>query len=82
MAALTSQLEKADRLVIKIGSAMLVNADGSLRRTWVEGLAHDIAEARTRGTQVLLVSSGAIALGRRRLGHRNEASRSAVSGIE
>ena len=46
MAALTPQLENADRLVIKIGSAMLVNADGSLRRSWVEGLAHDIAEAR------------------------------------
>lgn len=68
MAALTSQLRNADRLVIKIGSAMLVNADGSLRRTWVEGLASDIAEARARGTQVLIVSSGAIALGRRRLG--------------
>lgn len=68
MAALISQLEKADRLIIKIGSAMLVDADGSLRRKWVEGLACDIAEARARGTQVLIVSSGAIALGRRRLG--------------
>ena len=68
MAALTSRLKNAERLVIKIGSAMLVNPDGSLRRTWVEGLARDIAEARARGTQVLLVSSGAIALGRRRLG--------------
>ncbi len=70
MAALISQLEKAERLIIKIGSAMLVNADGSLRSTWLEGLARDIAEARARGTQVLIVSSGAIALGRRRLGLR------------
>ena len=68
MAALISQLAQADRLIIKIGSAMLVNTDGSLRRKWVEGLARDIAEARARGTQVLIVSSGAIALGRRRLG--------------
>ena len=68
MAALMAQLKKADRLIIKIGSAMLVDADGSLRRKWLEGLALDIAEAQVRGTQVLIVSSGAIALGRRRLG--------------
>jgi len=68
MATLIAQLEKADRLIIKIGSAMLVDADGSLRRKWLEGLALDIAEAQVRGTQVLIVSSGAIALGRRRLG--------------
>ncbi|MGB7204002.1 MAG: glutamate 5-kinase [Anderseniella sp.] len=68
MAALTSQLAKAERIVIKIGSAMLVNPDGSLRSSWLEGLALDTAEARKRGTEVILVSSGAIALGRHRLG--------------
>jgi glutamate 5-kinase len=68
VAALTSHLEKADRLVIKIGSAMLVNPDGSLRQGWLEALAHDIGDARKRGSQVTVVSSGAIALGRRRLG--------------
>lgn len=68
MAALTSHLEKAGSLVIKIGSAMLVNPDGSLRQGWLEALAHDIGEARKRGSQVTVVSSGAIALGRRRLG--------------
>jgi glutamate 5-kinase len=68
VAALTSHLEKAGSLVIKIGSAMLVNPDGSLRQGWLEALAHDIGEARKRGSQVTVVSSGAIALGRRRLG--------------
>jgi glutamate 5-kinase len=68
VAALTSHLEKAGSLVIKIGSAMLVNPDGSLRQGWLDALAHDIGEARKRGSQVTVVSSGAIALGRRRLG--------------
>jgi glutamate 5-kinase len=68
VAALTGNLASATRLVVKIGSAMLVNPDGSLREGWLEGLALDIAEARARGTQVIVVSSGAIALGRRRLG--------------
>ena len=68
MAALTSHLETAERLVIKIGSAMLVNPDGSLRQGWLDALARDISNARKRGSQVIVVSSGAIALGRRRLG--------------
>ena len=68
MAALTENLAGAARLVVKIGSAMLVNPDGTLREAWLSGLARDIAEAHARGTQVIVVSSGAIALGRRRLG--------------
>ena len=68
MAALTSHLETAERLVIKIGSAMLVNPDGSLRQGWLDALARDISNARKCGSQVIVVSSGAIALGRRRLG--------------
>ena len=68
MASLSDNLAHASRLVIKIGSAMLVNPDGSLREGWLDALAGDIAQARARGTQVMVVSSGAIALGRRRLG--------------
>jgi glutamate 5-kinase len=56
------------RLIVKIGSALLVDPDGAVRRDWVAGIAADIA-ARTRaGQQVAVVSSGAIALGARRLG--------------
>jgi glutamate 5-kinase len=60
------RLSAARRLVVKIGSALLVDAgSGALKSGWLAGLAQDVAEARGRGTQVVLVSSGAIALGRR-----------------
>ncbi|MEL7116667.1 MAG: glutamate 5-kinase, partial [Pseudomonadota bacterium] len=65
MAALTT----AKRLVVKIGSALLVDREtGALRADWLRGLAADVADARARGTDVILVSSGSIALGRAVLG--------------
>ncbi|PRY74989.1 glutamate 5-kinase [Yoonia maritima] len=65
MAALT----EAKRLVVKIGSALLVDADtGALRDKWLTSLASDVARIRARGTDVVLVSSGSIALGRGVLG--------------
>ncbi|WP_238365386.1 glutamate 5-kinase [Mesobacterium pallidum] len=58
-------LSDAKRLVVKIGSALLVDrVTGTLRRDWLESLAADVARLRSRGTQVVLVSSGSIALGR------------------
>jgi glutamate 5-kinase len=63
------RLIEAKRVVVKVGSALLVDADkGRLNRTWLEGFAADIAHLRRRGQEVILVSSGAIALGRRHLG--------------
>ena len=56
------------RLVIKIGSALLVDAEGMVRRDWLKGVVADIAGRRAQGQQVVVVSSGAIALGARRLG--------------
>lgn len=71
MATLTTSpapdLVAARRLVIKIGSALLVDG-GQLRADWLAGLAQDVAEARARGTDVVIVSSGSIALGRGVLG--------------
>jgi glutamate 5-kinase len=65
MAALTD----AKRLVVKIGSALLVDAEtGALRQDWLTALASDVARIRARGTDVILVSSGSIALGRGVLG--------------
>ncbi len=62
-------LSDAKRLVIKIGSALLVDREtGALRTTWLRSLAQDVAAARLRGTDVVLVSSGSIALGRGVLG--------------
>ena len=56
------------RLIVKVGSALLVGSDGAVRRAWLEGLAADLAERAAAGQQVAVVSSGAIALGARRLG--------------
>jgi len=59
----------AKRLVVKIGSALLVDrATGELRSNWLHALALDVAWLKTRGTDVILVSSGSIALGRGVLG--------------
>ncbi len=55
------------RLIVKIGSALLVDVDGGVRRDWLEGIAADIAARLREGQQVAVVSSGAIALGARRL---------------
>ena len=55
------------RLVVKVGSSLLVGKDG-LRRAWIEGLVAEIAGARARGQDVIVVSSGAIALGAATLG--------------
>ncbi len=63
-----SPLARARRVVIKVGSALLVDAaTGRLNRAWLETLVDDLVRLRRRGQQVLLVSSGAIALGRRHL---------------
>ncbi|MBU2241214.1 MAG: glutamate 5-kinase, partial [Alphaproteobacteria bacterium] len=56
-------LSGAKRVVIKIGSALLVER-GELRAGWLKGLAEDVAMLKARGTAVILVSSGSIALGR------------------
>ena len=64
--ALTT-LAAARRIVVKVGSALLVGPDGADAR-WLAGFAADVARLRARGQQVLVVSSGAVALGRRRLG--------------
>ncbi|HYM42109.1 MAG TPA: glutamate 5-kinase [Steroidobacteraceae bacterium] len=64
-------LARARRLVVKVGSALLVDGDsGRVNRAWLATLIDDLLRLRKRGQQVILVSSGAIALGRRRLGLR------------
>ena len=67
-------LANVRRVVIKIGSALLVEPEsGALHRTWLNALADDVAALVRRGVEVMIVSSGAIAVGRRHLGlpHRN-----------
>ncbi len=56
------------RIIVKVGSALLVDAHGSVRRQWLFTLVADIAAQIADGAQIAIVSSGAIALGARRLG--------------
>lgn len=52
------------RIVIKVGSALLVDREHGLRRAWVDGLCDDMAALRQAGADIIIVSSGSIALGR------------------
>jgi glutamate 5-kinase len=63
-----SELSSARRIVVKVGSALLVGPGGAAHSCWLADFAADVARMRARGQQVLIVSSGAVALGRRRLG--------------
>lgn len=61
-----ASLETAKRIVVKIGSALLVDAvTGELRLPWLKGLAADVLLQKQMGRDILLVSSGSIALGRK-----------------
>ncbi len=64
-----SDIGRARRIVVKVGSALVVDAQAGVPdRAWLAAFAADAARLRARGQQVLVVSSGAVALGRRRLG--------------
>ena len=61
----TPALADFRRVVVKVGSSLLVDAQaGRLRESWLASLTHDLAEFHRLGRDVLVVSSGAIALGR------------------
>ncbi|MDI1326181.1 MAG: glutamate 5-kinase [Brevundimonas sp.] len=62
-------LDAARRVVVKIGSSLLVDsASGDVDKAWLDAMAGDVARLRTAGKAIIVVSSGAVALGRRRLG--------------
>ena len=64
-----SQLRKAKRIVVKIGSSLLVdNERAEIREDWLDSLACDLSRFRARGQEIMVVSSGAIALGRKKSG--------------
>ncbi len=58
-----SDIDSCSRLVVKVGSSLLVDDGGRLNRRWLEALLDDVAGLCRQGKQVLLVSSGAVALG-------------------
>jgi glutamate 5-kinase len=64
-----SRFNSAKRIVVKIGSTLLVDAKtGEVKAQWLSTLIDDLAKAKARGADIIIVSSGAIALGRRSLG--------------
>ena len=65
-----SELASSRRLVVKIGSALLVK-QGEPNAIWLETLAQDLSKLRLQGVEIIVVSSGAIALGASRLGLQN-----------
>jgi glutamate 5-kinase len=66
---MTGSLEQARRIVVKIGSALIVEQHTlEIRRAWLESLAADVARLAARGQEVIIVTSGAVAAGRAALG--------------
>jgi glutamate 5-kinase len=63
-----SPLSRTRRLVVKIGSALIVDGSGDIRLAWLESVADDIASLRQAGVETIVVTSGAVAIGRRALG--------------
>jgi len=58
------EIDQAERIVVKIGSALIVDKDNNLRQKWLQSIIEDIALLNKKGKEVVLVSSGSVALGR------------------
>ncbi len=66
---MTRDFAGAKRMVVKVGSALLANEEtGAIHTDWLDALCQDITSLHNQGTEVVLVSSGAVAIGRRYLG--------------
>ncbi len=64
ISAAAARVLSARRVVVKIGSALLLGTDGAVADGWLEGLARDLARLRAQGAEIVIVSSGAVGLGR------------------
>lgn len=63
-----SRLSNSRRLVIKVGTSILTGGSGAVRQNWIKAIAQDIDDIRKLGTKVIIVTSGAVDLGRNMLG--------------
>ena len=63
----TDLAKKSKVIVIKVGSNILVNEKHTLRKKWLATLVNDVQKLQKKGSKVIIVSSGAIALGRNTL---------------
>lgn len=61
-------LSKSKRLVVKVGSSLLCDEDGRVRVAWLDHLCRDLVSLKENGTEIIVVTSGAVALGRSSLG--------------
>lgn len=68
---MTPTLTRAKRIVIKVGSSLVAEAGLGVRKAWLAAMAEDLAALQAAGKEVILVSSGAVALGRPTLGFGN-----------
>ena len=68
LASSNARFSNCKRIVIKIGSSLLVDPSSGIKEHWLDSLVEDIAALHANGAQILIVSSGAIALGRNVLG--------------
>ncbi len=72
---MNQRLTSCRRLVLKIGSSLLVDSDGALREDWLRSLCTNLVALRSNGADIVVVCSGAIALGREPLGLKPQAGR-------
>ncbi|MEM6602716.1 MAG: glutamate 5-kinase [Pseudomonadota bacterium] len=71
-----NHIQRAERIAIKVGSSLLINSKtGELNRGWFDAFIKDVAALRQAGKEVIIISSGAVALGRRTLGVVPDADR-------
>jgi len=56
-------IDEAKRIIIKIGSFLIIDERGHINETWLKTLVEDVADLKKRGKEVIIVSSGAVALG-------------------
>ena len=68
MTLIKDAFDVAGRVVVKVGSSLLIDAKGGINDDWLRALAEDIVSLKSNGVDTIVVSSGAVAVGRRRLG--------------
>ncbi len=64
-----NRIENSKRIVIKVGSSLIISNDGNVRSQWLLSLAEDVKSLKRQGKEILLVTSGAVALGRGFMGY-------------
>ncbi len=67
-------LKNSKKIVIKIGSSLLVDKNNKVRKKWLSSFAKDIKKLKSKNKKVIIVSSGAIALGCKKINYKKKES--------